>query len=223
MPVKLTPRLRRMVVLCCALLVAGCASVPSQECTCLTSSARKCETALDSSDPKAHVHVYFMHGLDPLDWANINSVVQFCRDMGYHHVKLVQHHEGDAVIEHIRCARANDAQSRFLIFGFSAGAASTRRVVRLLHERHGIDIDVVLYPGGIILLDNSYSRPEYVGKIIHILDGGRIIPGVKLTGAENHRFNDVWHFGTPTHPETLAILQRELARLSELTPSSQVP
>ena len=187
---------------------------------CATTTDIPVETTIEHrslspvSNLQNHIFLYLIHGLDPLDWADLNGVVRHCNNLGYHNVKLVQHHEGNAVIEHAVAAKSTDSQARMVIFGFSAGAASTRRVVRLLHECHGINVDVVLYTGGIILLDTPYSRPEYVGKIIHILDGGRLIPGVPLTGAENHRFTDVWHFGTPTHPQTLSILDRELSRLS---------
>lgn len=166
---------------------------------------------------KSHVHVYLIHGLDPFDWANLKSIVCYCNNLGFEHVRLVQFHEADKVIHDAAAARAVDPQARILIFGYSAGAASTRRAVKTLHDKYCIDVDVIMYLSGITLFDTEYSRPEYVGKIIHILDRGMIIRGMQLTGAENYRLHDVWHFGSPTHPQTLIMLRDELQRLALLS------
>ncbi|HQR06941.1 MAG TPA: hypothetical protein PLN21_08975 [Gemmatales bacterium] len=158
----------------------------------------------------SHVYIYFIHGLDPCDYANLRGVEQICHDLGYANTVYVTMTQSDEVISHVECTKARDPQARIVIYGYSAGADIARRVTNKLHDRDGIDVDLLFYVSGIILIDTKSARPEYVGKIVHILDGGKIIPGMKLSGADNYRFSDVWHFGTPMHPRTLAILEEEL-------------
>jgi hypothetical protein len=159
------------------------------------------------------VHIVIIHGLDPLDVGNLRGLRNNIASWGYAYPTLVQFYEGGkAVREIIRLKEANP-QAHILLFGFSAGASTSSWVINRLHHHHGIDVDTVVYSAGITLLDVEYNRPSFVGKIIHIRDGGRLIPGMNLTGAENYRFRDVWHFGSPMHPNTLAILQNELATL----------
>lgn len=165
---------------------------------------------------QSHVYIYFIHGLDPCDYANLRGVEQICHELGYDNTVYVTLHQGDDVVSHVICTKAKDPQARIVIYGYSAGADIARRVTNKLHDRDGIDVDLLFYVSGIILIDTKSARPEYVGKIVHILDGGKIIPGMKLSGADNYRFSDVWHFGTPMHPRTLAILETELEQQARL-------
>ena len=138
------------------------------------------------------------------------ALEQYCHDLGFANTVYVTMHQSDEVVSHVESTKAHDPQARIVIYGYSAGADIARRVVNKLHDRDCIDVDLLMYVSGIILINTKSARPEYVGKIIHILDGGKVIPGMVLTGADNYRFSDVWHFGTPMHPRTLAILQTEL-------------
>jgi hypothetical protein len=169
----------------------------------------------------SHVYIYFIHGLDPCDYANLRGVEQICHDLGYCNTVYTTMTQSDEVISHVECTKARDPQARIVIYGYSAGADIARRVTNKLHDRDGIDVDLLFYVSGIILIDTKSARPEYVGKIIHILDGGKIIPGMKLSGADNYRFSDVWHFGTPMHPRTLAILEHELEQQALLVSKSK--
>ena len=189
------------------LLLAGCAST------------RHCHyTAADPAvSPAPHVHVFLIHGLDPLDVGNLRGLRDTIAGWGYETPRLVQFFQGGIVIRDIARLKADDPQARILLFGFSAGAATSSWVINRLHHHHGINVDTVVYAAGITLLDIEYNHPPFIGKIIHIRDGAPILHGIQLTGAENYRFTDVWHFGSPTHSNTLAILQHELARLRDLS------
>jgi len=162
-----------------------------------------------SADP-SHVYVYFIHGLDPCDRANLRGVEHYCHELGFANTVFVALHQGADVVSHVECTRAHDAKARIVIYGYSAGSDIARRTVNTLHDRDGIDVDLLFYVSGITLIDIKSSRPEYVGKIVHILDGGKFIPGMQLTGAENYRFSDLGHFGTPMDSRTLAIFKSEL-------------
>jgi len=171
-----------------------------------------------SSDP-SHVYVYFIHGLDPCDYANLRGVEQYCHELGFTNTVFVTLHQGADVVSHVECTRAHDAKAHIVIYGYSAGADIARRTVNTLHDRDGIDVDLLFYVSGITLIDIKSSRPEYVGKIVHILDGGKLIPGMQLTGAENYRFSDLGHFSTPMDSRTLAIFKSELEQQALLVNS----
>jgi len=176
------------------------------------------ETAkvVPAASSPCHVYIYFIHGLDPCDYANLRGVEQFCHDLGFTNTVYVNLHQGADVVSHVECTKAKDPQARIVIYGYSAGADIARRTVNKLHDRDGIDVDLLFYVSGITLIDVKSSRPEYVGKIVHILDGAKIIPGMKLTGADNYRFSDIWHFSSPMDPRTLAILKTELEQQASL-------
>lgn len=214
------------IVRYCALLILSCCGLSGCSLMSLEHAEQQIsykpvaeDTPVKSSSAcsnSSHVYVYFIHGLDPCDYANLRGVEQYCQDLGFTNTVYVTLHQGSDVVSHVRCTKANDPQARIVIYGYSAGAAVAKRAVNKLHDYDGIDVDLLIYVSGIVLIDTQSTRPEYVGKIIHILDGGKVIPGMQLTGAENYRFTDVWHFGTPMHPRTLAILKTELEREASL-------
>lgn len=180
---------------------------------CSTTQHCQLPSSVGGISSAPHVYVFMVHGLDPLDVGNLRGLRETIADWGYDTPRLVQFYEGGSVVREIARVKAADPHARILLFGFSAGAITSSWVINRLHHHHGIDVDTVVYSAGITLLDIKYNQPSFVGKIIHIRDGGCLIPGMNLTGAENYRFTDVWHFGSPTHPNTLAILQHELAAL----------
>lgn len=167
---------------------------------------------------QSQVHVFIIHGLDPFDVANLRGVREYCHQRGYLQTTYAQFYHGPQVVERIRLVKANDPNAKILAFGFSAGTLTTRHVVNTLHSKHGIDVDVVLYTSGITMLDREYNRPGFVGKVIHVRDRSLVTAGVELSAAENYKYNDAWHFGTPAHQNTLDLLGRELDRLARETP-----
>jgi hypothetical protein len=209
------------VLMAVPILSSGCLSWvhPIAECDATHQAGYQAIPADEpaGSDTVGHperVHIFFIHGLDPLDAANLQGVREFCHHHGFWQTTLAQFYHGPEVAQRIRCVKDADPHARILIFGFSAGTCTSRSVVYTLHEKSGIDVDTVIYTSGITLGDNDYSRPDYVGKVIHIRDCGKLLSGVTLSGAENYKYTDVWHFGSPTHPQTLALLLRELHDLS---------
>jgi len=188
-------------------------------CLCSLNGCRSVTVAIQetfytpANDPlKDKTYLYFIHGLDPFDIADLAGLERHFRELGYSHTKLVQFYGGEDVVGDIVQAKANCPDARIMILGFSAGTLTASGVVNTLHDKHQIDVDIVVYTAGIALMDNASTRPSYVGKIIHILDGGVMFPGIELTGADNYRFEDVWHFGTPNHENTVALVEAELKK-----------
>lgn len=202
-----TRLLQSFVLFTCLLLLSSCSSLPGKV-TSVTTHQAGYATAQDPA--KQNVYLYFIHGLDPFDIADLAGLERHFRDLGYYHTRLLQFYESDEIIEDIRQVKAFNPDARIMILGFSAGTLTTSSVINTLHHKHQIDVDLVVYTAGIALMDTEEARPTYIGKIIHILDGGMVLPGVELTGADNYRFEDVWHFGTPSHANTMGIIEAEL-------------
>ena len=73
---------------------------------------------------------------------------------------------------------------------------------------------MLIYLGGNTLENSPKDQPENVGKIVNILASGLIWHGDALERAENIQLPDVWHFGSPSHEQTLNTLARELAEVA---------
>jgi hypothetical protein len=82
----------------------------------------------------------------------------------------------------------------------------------------GIPIALMVYLGGDMLSNKPENRQENVGHLVNILASGFIWNGDTFDNAENLQVPDVWHFGSPTHPQTLEILSRELAQVALTVP-----
>ena len=51
---------------------------------------------------KEHVYVFIVHGTDPLDYANLGGLKQFCHELGFPNVYLGQIYHGEAIREEIQ-------------------------------------------------------------------------------------------------------------------------
>jgi pimeloyl-ACP methyl ester carboxylesterase len=160
-----------------------------------------------------HVYVFFIHGLDPLDYANLSGMRQYVHDLGYCQTYYGQVYHGPTFLKEIRRIRHEDPEAHFVLIGFSAGANVVRSMANQLGEE-GTQVDLLVYMGGNTLEDVPENRPANVCKVVHILGSGYIWRGHQLTGAENIKYPDKWHFDSPTHPETLRKLGDELSMIS---------
>lgn len=201
----------RRLPLCCLLLFTGCSIN---------------ETFTFYSDPSAQVanqksvspkpsHVFLVHGIDPLDWGNLQGLQSTLIQAGYQDTRLYQFYDITSVVEDIVELKQQEPNARVLIAGYSAGAESTSYIINKLHDDHDIDVDCVFYLSGISLINNEYHRPAFVPKIVNIRDASFPIPGMKLDGALNLNLSWTWHYSSPTHPQTLLHMERELATLDQ--------
>ncbi|MCS6975860.1 MAG: hypothetical protein NZM31_02465 [Gemmatales bacterium] len=160
-----------------------------------------------------HVYVFFVHGLDPLDYANLSGLRKFVHDLGYTRTYYGQVYHGPHFEKEILEIRSVDEQARFVLVGFSAGANVVRNMANNLADE-GVFIDLMVYLGGNTLEDEDRNRPANVGKVLHVLCSGYIWKGYDIAGVENIRYPDKWHFDSPSHPETLRRLAEELLEVS---------
>jgi hypothetical protein len=158
--------------------------------------------------------VFFIDGIDLTDYADLASVQSRLLGCGYPHVFVAKLYQGRRVRQEILAARAADPGARIVLIGYSAGTLVARNLVHELHEQDGIDVDVLIYLSGGFLGDNEQTRPPFVSRVVHIRTTGWPVPGRSVSGADNYRLMDVWHFGSPTHPITLGVLHEEIDRMS---------
>lgn len=159
---------------------------------------------------KKHVYIFFVHGLDPLDSANFFGVNNYVRQLGFEKVYYGHLYHAAYFRKEIFRIHEEDSMAHFVLIGFSFGANVVRSLTNGMKERD-IPVDLLVYLGGNTLKDVPEDRPSNALRIVNILASGCIWNGAWLEGAENIHETDVWHFGTPSHPRTLAVLARQLA------------
>lgn len=159
---------------------------------------------------KKHVYIFFVHGLDPLDSANFFGVNNYVRQLGFEKVYYGHLYHASYFKKEIDRIHQDDSMAHFVLIGFSFGANVVRSLANDMKE-HDIPVDLLVYLGGNTLENIPEDRPANAQRIVNILASGCIWNGAWLDGAENIHETDVWHFGTPSHPRTLAVLARQLS------------
>jgi hypothetical protein len=162
---------------------------------------------------RGHVYVFFVHGMDPLNYANLTGVRDYVNELGFGKTYLGQMYHAGYFDREIHRIAKEDAEARFVLIGFSFGA-NLARDLAISAGKDDIPIDLLIYLGGNTLENSSKDQPENVGKIVNILASGLIWHGDTLDRAENIQLPDVWHFGSPSHEQTLNTMARELAEVA---------
>jgi pimeloyl-ACP methyl ester carboxylesterase len=175
------------------------------------------QTVCVPQDARNHVHIFFIHGMDPFDWANLSGVRDYLQSLGYIKTHYGQLYHVWQFEEEIRAVHKDDPDARFVLIGFSFGANMVRNLASDANEEH-IPIDLLIYLGGNTLKDCPEDKPENALHIVNILATGCIWNGDYLEGADNLNYGDVWHFGSPTHPKTLDVLAEELVKVAARVP-----
>jgi hypothetical protein len=160
-----------------------------------------------------HVYIFFVHGLDPLDYANLSGVCQLVQDLGFNKTYYGQLYHMPYFDSEIRKVCQEDPDARIVLVGFSFGANVVRSLAQSV-KAEGIPIASLIYFGGNTLSNTDRDQPENAEHITNILAVGCIWNGDQMDRAENLRAPGVWHFGSPTHPTSLKALARELARVA---------
>jgi hypothetical protein len=160
-----------------------------------------------------HVYVFFVHGLDPLDYANLSGVCQFVQELGFSKTYYGQLYHTPYFDSEIRKVCQDDQDARIVLVGFSFGANMVRSLAQSV-KTDGIKIASLIYFGGNTLHNNDRDQPDNAEHITNILAYGCIWNGAQMDRAENLRAPGVWHFGSPTHPTSLKVLAKELARVA---------
>ncbi|MGH7174361.1 MAG: hypothetical protein ACRELF_07600 [Gemmataceae bacterium] len=164
-----------------------------------------------------HVHIFLIHGLDPLDLANLDGLTEYIQQLGYLKTHYGQLYHSWEFKKEMRGIHERDPQARFVLIGFSFGANMARDLANAVKE-NGIAIDLLIYLGGNTLENNQETQPDHVVHIVNILALGCIWNGTTMDRANNIHYTNVLHFGSPTHPQTRELLARELAVVAARVP-----
>jgi hypothetical protein len=163
-----------------------------------------------------HVHIFLMHGLDPLDVANLYGLTEYIQQLGYIKTHCGQLYHFWSFKNEMCRLHKEEPQTRFVVIGFSFGAEAACHLVDAV-KKDGIVVDLLIYLGGYTLGNTPRAQPENASRIVNILTAGCPWDG-NMARADNIQFYDVWHFGPPTHAQTRKLLARELAVVAERVP-----
>jgi hypothetical protein len=169
-----------------------------------------------------HVHIFLVHGMDPLDLANLAGLTEYIHQLGYIKTHYGQLYHLWEFKKELRSVHKDDPQARFVLIGFSFGANMVRELANAVKD-DGIVIDLLVYLGGNTLENTAETQPEHVLHVVNILAAGCIWNGTTMDRADNRHFTDVWHFGSPTHPKTRELLAHELAVVAARVPFIEKP
>jgi hypothetical protein len=167
---------------------------------------------------RRHIYIFLVHGLDPLDSANLDGLCTYLHKLGFNQTYYGQLYHVPYFGKEIRRLHKEDPDAHFVLIGFSFGANQVCSLTRSLKE-DGIGIDLLVYLGGNTLDNTPADRPDNARRIVNVLAHGWIWNGAILEGAENIEEPDIWHFGSPTHPRTLQTLTEELTTLAATVPA----
>jgi hypothetical protein len=160
--------------------------------------------------------------MDPFDYANLEGLRDYLHRLGFNKTYYGQLYHTWHFQRELCRIHQEDPYAHFVLIGFSFGANMARNIAQGAKE-HGIRIDLLVYLGGNTLKNIPRDRPENVGQIINILASGCIWNGAWLDDAVNVHEIDVWHFGSPTHPQTLELLSRQLSLIACAVPIMEPP
>jgi hypothetical protein len=215
-------RWRRVLVLCLVALglasSSGCMSGLHAVDPAKWELINQCQAGPPGT--RDHVHIFFVHGIEMVDVANLHGVQQYCHSLGFYHTYVGEMYHTGRFINDIRAIHQSDPEARFVLVGFSFGANKVRNIARAVKD-DGICIDLLIYLGGNTLHNTPEDQPENAARIINILATGWIWNGDTMERAENIHVDGVWHFGSPTHPRTLEVLASELAAVVAQEPVTQ--
>ncbi len=208
-------RLVGLVVLPLFLTSAGCMSFLNPVAT-LPKDATACCAEVPGCS-RNHVYVFFVHGMDPLDCANLRGLRDYVHSLGFIKTYYGQLYHEPYFVQEICRIHEEDPDARFALVGFSFGANMVRDICHQV-EGKGIQIDLLFYLGGNTLHNVPEDRPANAAQIVNILASGCIWNGDTLDNAINVNYTDVYHFGSPTHAQTLTLLAEELTKVAWRVP-----
>jgi hypothetical protein len=169
-----------------------------------------------------HVYIFFIHGMDPADFANLSGVCDYVQSLGFHKTYYGQLYHTHQFKNTLHEIHEQDCNARFVLVGFSFGANMVRNLA-LAAKDEGIKIDLLVYLGGNTLKNKADDQPDNVLRIVNILAQGCIWNGATMDRAENVQVIGRWHFGSPTHPFTLQVLAQDLAEIAASIPVPAAP
>jgi predicted esterase len=212
-------RLRRSWQQVLGLCVLAAGSLSAAGCMCglhpIEPAAPEVVTACKAYPPccRDHVYIFLIHGMDPLDYANLTGLRDYLQALGFRKTYYGQLYHTLQFEKEMRRIHAEDPSARFVLVGFSFGANMVCYLTNSAKEEN-IPIDLLVYFGGNTLKNEPHDQPENAARILNILARGAIWNGAWMDRAVNVHETDVHHFGSPTHQHSLRLLADEMATVA---------
>ncbi len=166
-----------------------------------------------------HVHIFLITGIDPNDLAHLKRIRRYCQDLGFRYTQRGHWYDQRRFEQQIRCIRREDPEARFVLVGYSLGANVVRSMAQSLARNNDANIDLMVYIAGNLLKYWPQDLPTNVAKVVHIMADSNIYRETPTVGADNYKLTNTGHIKSPTHPQTLDILARELAEIAASVPA----
>lgn len=171
------------------------------------------------------VYVFLINGNDPVHAANLDGVRQALIDAGYPKIYCAEYIFSDYCKKEILRLHREDESARFVVLGFSVGARTARDLVESLRP-DGVTVDLLMYCGPVTIPNDPSCHPANALHVVSVYGQGLDWICGSLDGADNIHYPSTYHFGTPTNPQTIETLARELTevasrvRVTDLGPSA---
>ena len=131
---------------------------------------------------REHVYVFFVHGMDPLNYANMTGVRDYVNELGFGKTYLGQMYHAAYFNREIHRIAGEDPEARFVLIGFSFGANLVRDLAASA-KKDDISIDLLIYLGG------NTVRSQYLAGLIDEETPGAMARLHLMFGAEQAPWN----------------------------------
>jgi hypothetical protein len=167
---------------------------------------------------RQHVHIFLVGGCDLLNCGNLTGTREYLLSLGYHQVWHGHPYSILAFDREIRRLHQCDPDARFVIVGYGAGCHFARALACGV-KSDDIQIDVLAFlDGNAKLLALHGSKPENVTRFISLQADHLLTGPCPVRDADSVTIDTPWHFGVPTHEQTLHLLALEIADAAASVP-----
>jgi hypothetical protein len=153
-----------------------------------------------------HVYVFFLNGLDPINFGNLSGMREYVDALGFHKTYFGQVYHVSYFADEMKQIHKVEPDAHFVLVGFGCGA----RKIRCLADKANanvIEVDLMVY------LDSKL--PEGMG-----LENGPVLGTIHDGGLTPSTVNtNLWLFGNPTNPKTVEMLGEQLMHLASTIPT----
>jgi len=200
-------------ILC--LTLAGLLSGIGGCCSCLNPVEPPPEIAIECCHElpqycRDHVFVFFMNGVDPVNYGNLTGIREYVDTLGFHKTYYGQIYHVGYFADEIKRIHQEEPDARFVLVGFGCGA----RKIRCLADRanaEGVSVDLMVYLDG--------KLPDGMG-----LENGPMMGTIVDSGSTSAPANPVpWLFGDPKKHETVQMLCEQLMHIACTIPFMEPP
>jgi hypothetical protein len=180
-------------------------------CSCLNPVEPPPELAIQSCRelPKYcrdHVYVFFMNGIDPVNYGNLTGIREYVDTLGFHKTYYGQVYHVGYFADEIDRIHKEEPDAHFVLVGSGCGA----RKIRCLADRvnaDGVSVDLMVHLDG--------KLPDGMG-----LENGPMMGTIRDSSSTAAGANaGPWLFGNPTYHQTVEMLGEQLMHIACTIPA----